>query len=197
MPRSATSACIVDMSEQRSPGNLSDVRLIEVDGKAPQVHETAFVAPGVTLIGDVTIGARSSIFYGSVLRAERAAIVIGEDSNVQDNTVMHCDPGFDVRVGSRVSIGHAAMIHGCTIEDDCLIGMSTTLLNGAVVGAYSLVAAKALVLEGASIPSGSLVAGVPGKVRRELDDEGRAHIDRNWQSYREIAQIHTEKSRIL
>lgn len=110
---------------------------------------------------------------------------------------MHCDPGFDVRVGSRVSIGHAAMIHGCTIEDDCLIGMSTTLLNGASVGSYSLVAAKALVLEGAAIPSGSLVAGVPGKVRRELDDDGRAHIDRNWRSYREIAQIHAERSRIL
>lgn len=188
---------MVGMSEQSSPGSLSDVRLIEVDGKAPQVHETAFIAPGVTLIGDVTIGARSSIFYGSVLRAERAAIVIGEDTNVQDNTVMHCDPGFDVRVGSRVSIGHAAMIHGCTIEDDCLIGMSTTLLNGAVVGSYSLVAAQALVLEGAAIPSGSLVAGVPGKVRRELDDEGRAHIDHNWRSYREIAQIHAEQSRIL
>ncbi|GAA4516090.1 gamma carbonic anhydrase family protein [Brevibacterium yomogidense] len=186
------------MSEQsRAPGNLADVRLIEVDGRAPQIHETAFIAPGVTLIGDVTIGARSSVFYGSVLRAERAAITIGEDTNVQDNTVMHCDPGFDVTVGSRVSIGHAAMIHGCTIEDDCLIGMSTTLLNGAVVGSYSLVAAKALILEGASIPAGSLVAGVPGKVRRELDEEGRAHVDGNWRSYREIARIHMEQSRIL
>lgn len=186
------------MSEQsRRPGNLADVRLIEVDGRAPQIHETAFIAPGVTLIGDVTIGARSSVFYGSVLRAERAAIAIGEDTNVQDNTVMHCDPGFDVTVGSRVSIGHAAMIHGCTIEDDCLIGMSTTLLNGAVVGSYSLVAAKALILEGASIPGGSLVAGVPGKVRRELDEDGRAHVDGNWRSYREIAQIHKEQSRIL
>jgi len=186
------------MSEQsRRPGSLADVRLIEVDGRRPQIHETAFIAPGVTLIGDVTIGARSSVFYGSVLRAERAAITIDEDTNVQDGTIMHCDPGFDVTVGSRVSIGHAAMIHGCTIADDCLIGMSTTLLNGAVVGSYSLVAAKALVLEGASIPAGSLVAGVPGKVRRELDEDGRAHVDRNWRSYREIAQIHKEQSRIL
>jgi|SRR5690606_10353579 len=185
------------MTDQRRPGDLSDVRLIEVDGKAPRIHETAFIAPGVTLIGDVTVGARSSIFYGSVLRAERASITIGEDTNVQDNTVMHCDPGFDVIVGSRVSVGHAALIHGCTVEDDCLIGMSTTLLNGAVIGSYTLVAAGALVLEGAEIPSGSLVAGVPGKVRRELDEDGRAHIDRNWRSYRELAETHTQRSTIL
>jgi carbonic anhydrase/acetyltransferase-like protein (isoleucine patch superfamily) len=177
------------MTDQRRPGDLSDVRLIEVDGKAPRIHETAFIAPGVTLIGDVTVGARSSIFYGSVLRAERASITIGEDTNVQDNTVMHCDPGFDVSVGSRVSVGHAALIHGCTVEDDCLIGMSTTLLNGAVIGSYTLVAAGALVLEGAQIPSGSLVAGVPGKVRRELDEDGR--------SYRELAETHTQRSTIL
>jgi carbonic anhydrase/acetyltransferase-like protein (isoleucine patch superfamily) len=110
---------------------------------------------------------------------------------------MHCDPGFDVSVGSRVSVGHAALIHGCTVEDDCLIGMSTTLLNGAVIGSYTLVAAGALVLEGAQIPSGSLVAGVPGKVRRELDEDGRAHIDRNWRSYRELAETHTQRSTIL
>jgi carbonic anhydrase/acetyltransferase-like protein (isoleucine patch superfamily) len=168
-----------------------------VDGVSPTIHETAFIAPGVTLIGDVTVGARSSVFYGSVLRAERAKIVIGEDTNIQDNTVMHCDPGFDARVGDRVSVGHAALIHGCTVEDDCLIGMSTTLLNGSVVGSYTLVAAGALVLEGAQIPSGSLVAGVPGKVRRELDEDGRAHIDRNWRSYRELAQTHTQRSTIL
>ena len=185
------------MTDQRRPGDLSDVRLIEVDGKVPRIHETAFIAPGVTLIGDVTVGARSSIFYGSVLRAERASITIGEDTNVQDNTVMHCDPGFDVSVGSRVSVGHAALIHGCMVEDDCLIGMSTTLLNGAVIGSYTLVTAGALVLEGAQIPSGSLVAGVPGKVRRELDEDGRAHIDRNWRSYRELAETHTQRSTIL
>jgi carbonic anhydrase/acetyltransferase-like protein (isoleucine patch superfamily) len=94
-------------------------------------------------------------------------------------------------------VGHAALIHGCTVEDDCLIGMSTTLLNGAVIGSYTLVAAGALVLEGAQIPSGSLVAGVPGKVRRELDEDGRAHIDRNWRSYRELAEKHTQRSTIL
>ncbi|WP_084500136.1 gamma carbonic anhydrase family protein [Brevibacterium album] len=179
------------------PGRLADVRLIEVDGRAPQIHETAFIAPGATLIGDVRVGARSAVYYGCVLRAERARITIGEDTNVQDNTVMHCDPGFDVTVGDRVSIGHAAMIHGCTIASDCLIGMKATVLNGAVVGSHTLVAASALILEGAEIPERSLAAGVPGKVRRELDEEGIAHIDRNWRSYREIAQIHTERAVIL
>lgn len=196
-PASAPSSSAPAATGPVRPGRLADVRLIEVDGRAPQIHETAFVAPGVTLIGDVRIGARASVFYGCVLRAERASITIGEDTNVQDNTVMHCDPGFDVRVGSRVSIGHAAMIHGSTVEDDCLIGMKSTVLNGAVVGSHTLVAAGALVLEGVEIPQGSLVAGVPGKVRRELDEEGLAHIDRNWRSYREIAQIHTERSVVL
>lgn len=184
-------------STGRAPGDLTDVRLIAVKGIAPQIDPTAFIAPGVTLIGDVRIGARSSVFYGTVLRAERSTISIGEDTNIQDNCAMHADPGFPLSIGDRVSVGHMAMVHGCTIADDCLVGMSTTVLNGAVVGSGSLIAAGAVVLEGTEIPAKSLVAGVPGKVRREMTEEGLAQIDRNWRSYRDIVGLHTEHGEIL
>lgn len=185
------------MSEQRRPGDLADVRLIEVDGVSPTIHETAFIAPGVTLIGDVTVGARSSVFYGSVLRAERAKIVIGEDTNIQDNTVMHSDPGKPVVIGDRVSVGHRALVHGCIVGDDVLVGMSATLLNECRIGSGSLVAAGAVVLEGTEVPAGSLVAGVPGKVRRPLTEDDLARVHGNAQAYEEITALHRDRGRLL
>ena len=150
--------------------------MITFEGATPDVSPRAWVAPTATLIGSVTVAAGASVFYGAVLRGDRTTITIGEGSNVQDNVVVHADPGFPAAVGSGVSIGHAAMLHGCTIEDGCLIGMSATVLNGALVGAESMVAAGAVVLEGSQIPPRSLVAGVPGKVRRPLtDDEVAGH----------------------
>lgn len=159
-------------------------------GNEPQVHDEAWVAPTATLIGDVELHARSSVFYGSVLRADRDRIVIGERSNLQDGVVVHGDPGHPTIVGVGVSVGHRAVLHGCTVEDDCLIGMSATLLNGVVIGRESLVAAGAVVLEGTVVPPRSLVAGVPAKVRRELTDDELAGIRRNAETYLMLSEAH-------
>jgi carbonic anhydrase/acetyltransferase-like protein (isoleucine patch superfamily) len=157
---------------------------------SPAIPDSAWVAPNATLIGAVTLGERASVFYGAVLRADVDTITIGDDTNLQDNVTMHCDSGVPARIGARVSVGHGAILHGCTVEDDCLIGMGATVLNGAVIGTGSLVAAGAVVLEGTVVPPGSLVAGVPGKVRRELTDDERAGIRRNADHYLEISAAH-------
>lgn len=166
--------------------------IVPFGGSTPQVADTAWVAPNATLIGDVTLHERSSVFYGTVLRADVASITLGERSNLQDNVTVHCDSGVPTTIGSGVSVGHAATLHGCTIEDDCLIGMGATVLNHAVIGTGSLVAAGTVVLEGAIVPPGSLVAGVPGKVRRELTDEERAGIRANGERYVQYAVAHRE-----
>jgi carbonic anhydrase/acetyltransferase-like protein (isoleucine patch superfamily) len=164
--------------------------IVSFDGHTPAVDGTAFVAANATLIGRVTLAADSSVFYGSVLRGDTDSISIGAGSNVQDNVSMHTDEGIQLVVGSGVSIGHGAVVHGCVIEDDCLIGMGATVLNRAVIGAGSLVAAGAVVLEGTVIPPGSLVAGVPARVRRELSDEERAGVKLNATHYIELAAAH-------
>jgi carbonic anhydrase/acetyltransferase-like protein (isoleucine patch superfamily) len=158
--------------------------------REPQVHDEAWVAPTATLIGDVELHARASVFYGSVLRADRDRIVIGERSNLQDGVVVHGDPGHPTIVGAGVSVGHRAVLHGCTVEDDCLIGMSATVLNGVVIGRESLVAAGAVVLEGTIVPPRSLVAGVPAKVRRDLTDDEVAGIRRNAETYLMLSAAH-------
>lgn len=134
---------------------------IEIDGIAPEVDETAFIAVNATLIGRVHIAAEASIWYNAVLRGDGEQITIGARSNIQDCCAVHTDPGFPVVVGTGVSVGHNAILHGCTVEDDVLIGMGATVLNGAVIGAGSLIAANALIPEGAQIPPGSLVAACP------------------------------------
>ncbi|GKV72422.1 MULTISPECIES: gamma carbonic anhydrase family protein [Pseudarthrobacter] len=161
-------------------------------GTTPAVHETVFVAPTASIIGNATLARDSSAFYGVSVRADTAAITVGEGSNLQDNVVLHADPGFPCTVGERVSVGHAAVVHGCTVEDDCLIGMGATVLNGAVIGAGSLVAAGAVVLEGTVVPPRSLVAGVPGKVRRELTEEEYDGVRANAARYRELAAAHRD-----
>lgn len=166
--------------------------IIDFDGKSPSIHQGAFVAPTASIIGDASLGADSSAFYGVSVRGDTAAITVGEGTNLQDNVVLHADPGFPTTVGNRVSVGHSAVVHGCTIADDCLIGMSATVMNGAVIGAGSLVAAGAVVLEGTEVPPRSLVAGVPAKVRRELTDEEFQSIRDNASHYRELAQKHRE-----
>lgn len=159
-------------------------------GHTPSIDATAWVAPNATLIGRVTLATNSSVFYGAVLRADSDRISIGEGSNIQDNVAVHCDSGVPMTVGARVSVGHSAVLHGCTIEDDCLIGMGATVLNGAVIGARSLVAAGAVVLEGTVIPPGSLVAGVPAKVRRELDEAEKLALTANAAHYVELSRAH-------
>ena len=161
--------------------------IVTFDGHIPAVDATAFVAPNATLIGRVTLAADSSVFYGCVLRADTDSISIGAGSNVQDNVSMHTDVGIQLIVGAGVSIGHGAVVHGCVIENDCLIGMGATILNHAVIGAGSLVAAGAVVLEGTVIPPGSLVAGVPARVCRELTREEIEGIRTNATHYVALA----------
>jgi len=150
----------------------------------PRVPASSYLAPGARVIGNVTLGENVGVWFNAVLRGDSDAIVIGDGSNIQDNASGHGDPGSPLTVGRNVSVGHNAVIHGCTIEDDCLIGMGAIVMNGAVVGTGSLVAAGAIVLEDQQIPAGSLVAGVPAKVRRALTDTERADIARNADSYR-------------
>ena len=167
-------------------------RILTIAGTAaPELHERAFVAAGAVIVGNVRLAAGSSVWYNAVLRAEAEPVVLGEDSNLQDTVVCHVDAGFPLTIGRGVSVGHGAVLHGCTVEDDCLIGMSATVLNGAVIGAGSLVAAGAVVLEGTIVPPGSLVAGVPGKVRRELSDAERDGIRRNATAYLRHVEEHT------
>jgi carbonic anhydrase/acetyltransferase-like protein (isoleucine patch superfamily) len=161
-------------------------------GDTPDIHPSVFVAPTASIIGHATLAEDASAFYGVSVRADTAAISVGTGSNLQDNVVLHADPGFPCSVGARVSVGHSAVVHGCTVEDDCLIGMSATILNGAVIGTGSLVAAGAVVLEGTVVPPRSLVAGVPAKVRRELTDDEFDGVKRNAARYRELAQAHRE-----
>jgi len=157
---------------------------------SPTVADTAWLAPNATVVGNVTLGERVSVFYGAVLRGDMDAITVGDDTNLQDNVTMHVDTGTPATIGARVSVGHGAILHGCTVEDDCLIGMGATVLNRAVIGSGSLVAAGAVVLEDSVIPPRSLVAGVPAKVRREITDEEFAKIQRNYRSYLELSAAH-------
>ncbi|MGW0883337.1 gamma carbonic anhydrase family protein [Streptomyces sp. NPDC002671] len=166
--------------------------IVGIGGKEPQVDPGAFVAPTASVIGDVTLHAGASVWYGAVVRGDVERITVGADANVQDNVTLHADPGFPVNVGERVSIGHNAVVHGATVGDDCLIGMGATVLNGAVIGAGSLVAAQALVPQGMVVPPGSLVAGVPAKVRRELSEEEQQGVTLNGTLYAELAKAHRE-----
>ncbi|MFF2993026.1 gamma carbonic anhydrase family protein [Streptomyces sp. NPDC057950] len=166
--------------------------IMGIGGKDPRVDPEAFTARTAVVVGDVTLGPGASVWYGAVLRADCGPIVIGADSNIQDNCTLHVDPGFTVTVGERVSVGHNAVLHGATVEDDCLIGMGATVLNGAVIGAGSLVAAQALVPQGMRVPPGSLVAGVPAKVKRPLTEEERQGLTLNGTFYVELAKAHKD-----
>ncbi|MDQ0963455.1 MULTISPECIES: gamma carbonic anhydrase family protein [unclassified Streptomyces] len=164
--------------------------IVGIGGREPQVDAEAFVAPTASVIGDVTLEAGASVWYGAVVRGDVERITVRRDANVQDNVTLHADPGFPVTIGERVSVGHNAVVHGATVEDDCLVGMGATVLNGAVIGAGSLVAAQALVPQGMQVPPGSLVAGVPAKVRRELTPEERQGVTLNGTLYADLAKAH-------
>lgn len=169
--------------------------MIEINSAGPSVHERAWVAPGAVLSGAVTIGDESGVWYTCVLRADIEPITIGARSNVQDGTVVHTDPGFPVTIGDGVTIGHRAVVHGCTLENDVLVGMGAVLMNGVTVGAGSLIAAGAVLTQGTRVPPGSLVAGVPGKVRREISDDERNMIDVAAAAYVHYAGLHAEAQR--
>jgi carbonic anhydrase/acetyltransferase-like protein (isoleucine patch superfamily) len=158
--------------------------IYELDGIRPQIDETAWVAPTAVLIGNVIVEAGANIWFGAVLRGDNEAITVGAGSNVQENAVLHTDMGFPLTIGANCTIGHKAMLHGCTIETGSLIGMGATLLNGAKIGAASLVGACALVTEGKEIAPGSLVMGAPAKVVRELDAAAQARLLKSAEGYR-------------
>jgi carbonic anhydrase/acetyltransferase-like protein (isoleucine patch superfamily) len=160
---------------------------IRLEGTAPLVDPTAWVAPDAVLSGAVVVGPGASVWFGSVLRADGDAIRVGERSNVQDGVIMHADPDLPVSVAAGVSIGHGAVLHGCTVGKDSLIGMRAVVLNGATIGAQSLVAAGAVVLEGSTFEPRSLIAGVPAKRRRELTDEECRGIAQNAEQYLSLA----------
>jgi carbonic anhydrase/acetyltransferase-like protein (isoleucine patch superfamily) len=167
---------------------------IAFDGASPAVDPTAFVAENATLVGRVTVKAGASVWFGAVMRGDTDDLVLGERSNLQDNAVVHADPGSPAIIGAGVSIGHGAVVHGCRVEDGCLIGMNATVLNRAVIGAQSLVAAGAVVLEDTVVPPRSLVAGVPAKVRRQLTDDEVAALARNADTYAQRAQVYKNQS---
>ena len=157
---------------------------------SPRVHPTAFVHPLAAVIGDVVLGARASVWPFAVVRGDTAAIVVGAGSNIQDGAVVHVDRGVPAAIGARVAVGHRAIVHGATVEDDCLVGMAAVLLNRVVVGAGSIVAAGAVVPEGTVVPAGSLVVGVPGRVRRLTTDDERARVARTVASYLALQDAH-------
>ena len=142
--------------------------LVEIDGVAPTIGDDVWLAPTAVLIGDVRVGARASVWYGAVLRADFDRIEVGEEASIQDNSVLHCADGLPTVVGKRVTVGHGALLEGCAVEDEALIGMGAIVLQRARVGAGAMVAAGGVVAEGAAIAPGVLAAGVPAREKKPL-----------------------------
>jgi len=156
-----------------------------LDFGTPAIDAEAFVASTAVVVGAVTMGPRSSIWYGAVARADAEAIEIGADSNIQDGCTLHSDPGFPLVVGERVSVGHRVVLHGARIDDDVLVGMGSVVMNGAHIGSGSIVAAGAVVTQGKVFPPRSLIGGVPAKVMREATEDDQLHIQYNAKAYSE------------
>lgn len=160
--------------------------------KKPQVHESVYIAPGAHVIGDVTIGEKSSIWFNSVIRGDEAPITIGKKCNVQDNSTCHLYEGSPLTLEDEVSVGHAVILHGCTLKKGSLIGMGATILDGAVIGEQAFIGANTLVPSGKEIPPRTLVLGSPGKVIRELTDEDLALIQLTINTYVQKAKEYKE-----
>src|SRR6476646_8800726 len=171
--------------------------LYALDDFAPQLGTGAWAAPSADLIGDVRLGARASVWFGAVIRADNTQIVVGGDSNIQDAAVCHSDEGFPLMIGARVTIGHQAILHGCTVADDCLIGMGARILNGAVIEAECIVGAGALVTEGKRFEAGSLIVGTPARVVRQVTDEERKLLRESAVYYAEKAARYAAELRTL
>jgi len=169
-----------------------DATILSLPGRTPSLDPTVFLAAGARVIGSVTIGEGSSVWYNAVLRADSDTITIGAGSNAQDNVSVHVDKGHPVVIGDDVSIGHNAVVHGCTIGGGSLVGMGAVVLSGAVIGSQCLIAGGALVLGGTEVPDGSLVAGVPAKVRRALTASEREGLRENARVYRGHSATHRE-----
>ena len=154
-----------------------------IDAKSPGLGSGSFVAPSADVIGNVTLKSGASVWFNAVIRGDNEEIIIGENSNIQDGSILHADPGFPLVVGANVSVGHCVMLHGCHIGDDCLIGINSVILNGARIGKNCVIGANALVAEGKVIPDGSVVLGSPGKIVRQIRPEEMRMISENARDY--------------
>ena len=161
--------------------------LYAIEGKAPQLGDGAWAAPSADLIGDVRLQARASVWFGAVIRADNTPIILGEESNFQDGAIGHSDPGAPLTIGARVTVGHQAILHGCTISDDCLVGMGARILNGAYLGPECLVGAGALVTEGKRFEDGGLIVGSPARLVRPLAEAEKAALRLSAAHYAEKA----------
>ena len=157
--------------------------LYALDGVKPVVDESAWVAPTADVMGNVQLAAEASVWFGAVLRGDNEPIIVGKRSNIQDNSVLHTDPGMPLTIGEGVIIGHQVMLHGCTIGDNTLIGIGATVLNGAKIGKNCLIGAHALITEGKEIPDNSMVVGAPGKIIRTLNEQQIAMLKLNADVY--------------
>ncbi|MBR2381206.1 MAG: gamma carbonic anhydrase family protein [Clostridia bacterium] len=157
------------------------------------IDKSVFIADGAKIVGDVEIGKNSSVWFNAVIRADSDKVKIGENSNVQDNSVIHTSEGFGVQIGDNVTIGHGAIIHGCTVKDNVMIGMGAIVLNGAVIEENSIIGAGALITQGKVIPAGSLAFGNPCKIVRQLTDEEISSISCNAKSYVKEAEKYNTK----
>lgn len=171
--------------------------LYGIDGVAPQIGEGAWVAPSADLIGDVSIGPRASVWFGAIIRADNTPISLGEETNFQDGAIGHSDPGVPLTIGARVTIGHQAILHGCTVSDDCLIGMGARVLNGAFLGPECLVGANALITEGKRFEDGGLIVGVPARLIRPLTEAEKAGLRLSAAHYAEKAARYAAGLKLL
>ena len=162
----------------------------EFEGKRPTIADDAFIAPTATIIGDVTIEAGASVWYGAVLRGDCGPIIVRERANIQDGAVVHCPPGVTTEIGLGVTVAHLCVVHGAVLEEECLIGNAAIVLDGARVGARSMVAAHALVTPGTQIPSGVLALGAPAKVKGPIEGLPAAWVAANPAFYADLAQRH-------
>jgi len=165
---------------------------VNLDRSREKVHPSAFIAETAVVLGDVAIGRESSVWFHAVVRGDMASITIGERTNIQDGAVVHADPGYPATIGDGVTVGHGAVIHGATVEDDVLIGIRAVVLNGAVIGEGSIVGAGAVVTEGTVIPPRSLVLGVPGRVAREVSPQQEELIHHSAEEYVQLARAYRE-----
>ena len=164
--------------------------LYAIDALEPQLGQGAWAAPSADLIGDVRLGVRASVWFGAVLRGDNTPLILGEETNFQDGSIGHSDADFPLTIGARVTIGHQAILHGCTIADDCLIGMGARILNGAVVESECIVGAGALITEGKQFERGSLIVGSPARVVRQVTDAERQLLRASAAHYAEKAAIY-------
>ena len=171
--------------------------LYTFENSTPEIKETSFVAPNASLIGRVKIGENSSVWFNTVLRGDMETITIGNESNIQDLSMGHADPGFPLVLGNRVTIGHHSILHGCIIGDDCLIGMGAIIMNGVRIGRGSIIGAGAVLLEGMEIPEFSMVVGSPGKIKKTYDESILDNIRKSAKIYVKRSISYRQKSSVL